>query len=459
MKLLTRIAVLLTASYGLANDRPNVLMIWVDDLRPEIGCYGVDVVQTPNLDRLAERSVRFNRAYCNIPVCGASRASVMTGLRGTPTRFTSFDTRADREAPDALPLAEAFQAAGYHTVSIGKVSHVMQDHADAWDELSRPGSGMQYATPENLELLQPPDGSGRRGWPWEVAPVEDADLSDGKNAAAGCEAIARLAHGEEPFLVAVGFHKPHLPFVAPESYWALYPTESITLPPNFATRPAAPEVAFTKWGELRSYHGMPRRGPVGADVARRLIAGYRACVSYTDAQIGRLLNQLDASGVADDTIVVLLGDHGWNLGEHGMWCKHCCFETSMRTPLVVAAPMLEGFAPGETNAITEFIDIYPTLCEITGVAAPDQLAGASFVGALRDPEHEHRAAAIGRFGIGDTIRTDRFRYTQYPDSRGKARRMLYDHHADPGEDRNLADDPAYAAVVAELSAGLAEAAN
>ncbi len=446
------VLLLLTGAAGAFADeaaRPNVLMIWVDDLRPEIRAYGVEHMETPNLDRLAERALRFDRAYCNIPVCGASRASVMTGMRGTRQRFVSYDTRAGVQVPGKVAMHKHFRHAGYTTAYYGKVFHFEDDLADGWSEGDDFYDWPGYTKPESQALFD--EEKAARGPAWEVAEVDDEDLADGRIAAAACEAIDRFANAEQPFFLAVGFYKPHLPFVAPAKYWETHPVDSARLPENYTTRPDAPWFAFTNWGELRSYHEIPKRGPVSDDAARNLVAGYRACVGFTDAQIGKVLDRLEASGEAENTVIVLLGDHGWNLGEHGMWCKHCCFETSMRSTLMIAAPSVAGFESGQsTEALTEFIDLYPTLCELTAVDPPEPLQGKSLVPVLKDAAATHREAAIGRYGVGDTIRTDRYRYSFYRTKRHGVGRMLYDHQNDPNEDNNLAEDPEHAATVERL---------
>ena len=262
--------------------------------------------------------------------------------------------------------------------------------------------------------------------------------------------LRRLAGGDEPFFLAVGFFKPHLPFVAPKKYWDLYDPDRIRLPETYHVPEGAPAQAIHNWGELRSYADIPAEGPLTDDAARNLIRGYYACVSYTDAQIGRLLDELDRLGLADDTIVVLWGDHGWNLGEHTLWCKHCCFETSMRAPLIVRAPGIEGGR--SVAALTEFIDLYPSLCELAGLPLPDHLEGRSFAPLLSNPHAPPEASAIGRYANGDTIRTDRYRYTEYSDNDGHVTaRMLYDHRLDPAEDHNIADAPDSATTVRDLS--------
>ncbi|WOO40691.1 sulfatase [Rubellicoccus peritrichatus] len=456
--LLASLLFLLPSANVAADQRPNVLMIWVDDLRPEITTFGAEGMKTPGIDQLARQSITFDRAYCNIPVCGASRASVMTGLRGTPDRFVDYTARADEDAPDAVALHELFHNNGYNTAFYGKVFHNAEDSAEAWDQTKHFKHWPGYIGEEAIQQLKEQRKKNRNGPPWEAPDVEDTETWDGKIAAATEKAIKQLATKDKPFFIATGFLKPHLPFVAPKKYWDLYPTDEITLPQNLTTRPNAPGIAFTKWEEMRKYAGMPQSGPIDPEDAQKVIAGYRACVSFIDAQIAHVLDSLEASGVADNTIIVLLGDHGWNLGEHGMWAKHCCFETSMRTPLMISAPMLEEFKAGKsTKALTEFVDIYPTLCELAGLETPKDLEGESAVSVLIDPSASHRDFAIGRFHKGDTIRTDRFRYTIFHEGTGEEiGQMLYDHSIDPAEDHNLAKEQQWQSTVRQLRRQLAD---
>ncbi|HSG72750.1 MAG TPA: sulfatase-like hydrolase/transferase, partial [Planctomycetaceae bacterium] len=236
--------------------------------------------------------------------------------------------------------------------------------------------------------------------------------------------------------LAVGFFKPHLPFIAPQKYWDLYDHDKIQLPDNYHPPKDAPKESIHNSGELRAYAGIPARGPVSEETARNLIHGYYACVSYTDAQIGKLLDELDRLELTDNTIVVLWGDHGWNLGEHTLWCKHSCYETSMQIPLIVRSP---GVKVGERRSqLIESIDLYPTLCELAGIPLPAHLAGRSFVELMQNPDAEWKTAAVGRFQNGDTIRTDRFRLTEYTKPKGEVTsRMLYDHVSDPAENFNV----------------------
>jgi iduronate 2-sulfatase len=423
--------------------KPNVLFIAVDDLRPELGCYGHAQIHSPNIDRLAATGFRFCRAYCNVPVCGASRASLMTGIRPARNRFVTYDTWAEKDAPGITTLNTHFRNHGYYSVSLGKVFHHAQDNAPGWcEEPWRPENPfLCYLLPESLEAQKRNRETNKqgRGPPYESADVPDDAYADGKLALRALADLRRLAAKHQPFFLAVGFFKPHLPFLAPKKYWDLYPAGEIKLPDNYYRPKDAPDVAIHNWGELRAYAGVPSQGPVSDEMARRLIRGYYACVSYTDAQIGKLLDELDRLGIAGNTIVILWGDHGWNLGEHTLWCKHCCFETSMRVPLVVRAPGFEGGK--STAALVEYVDVYPSLCELAGLPLPEHLEGRSFVPLMHDPDLPWKAA-IGRYVSGDTIRTDGYRFTEYANKQGKPiARMLYDHEADPGENVNVSERP------------------
>ena len=447
------VAVLL-ASAGLVraeSSRPNVLFIAVDDLRPELACYGKQHIHSPNIDRLAASGVLFEWAYCMVPTCGASRASLMTGIRPARNRFVSYQAWAEKDAPGITTLNTQFRTNGYFTKSLGKVFHNPTDNAPGWSEPAwRPKDIPWYRRPENAELHEQrqKQSSQSRGPAWESADVDDNAYADGVLAEQAIADLQRLSSGDEPFFLAIGFFKPHLPFIAPQKYWDLYDRETIHLPDNYHPPKDAPAESIHSSGELRAYAGIPSKGPVSDETARNLIHGYYACVSYTDAQIGRLLDELDRLKLADKTVVVLWGDHGWNLGEHTLWCKHSCYETSMQIPLIVRAPGIDGGQ--KRSGLIETIDLYPTLCELAGLPKPDHLQGQSFATLLRDPNAAWKTAAVGRFGNGDTIRTDGLRFTEYRDGKGKlTSRMLYDHKADHGENANVA--AAEKATAAELA--------
>ena len=447
-----------------AAPRPNVLFIAVDDLRPEISSFGVEVMQTPNLDRLAARGVRFERAYCNVPVCGASRSSLMTGIRASPKRFRKYDCYTQKDAPGAIPLNAHFKAHGYRSEAVGKIYHNRDDVLDGWDRPVHIEPRQRYMDPDNwaarVEGFK--KDKNYRGVSIEHEFAADRRHPDGANAIWSAQRIGELAAADEPFFFAVGFYKPHLPFVMPEQDWRKYePTD----PVNYFVPDNLPRGAIHQFGELRRYSDIQETGKLPLEQARNLIRGYRACVSFTDRNVGRLLDALDESGEADNTIIVLWGDHGWNLGEHAMWCKHACFETSMRTPLIIVPPKSAGVpadksadkSAGEpvargqaSQSLVEFIDIYPTLCELAGLPHPDgehpepkataQLDGASLVPLLSDPQASVRDFAVGRYGFGETIKTDRYRYTEYGVIGGEmVGNMLFDHVDDPGELVNLVD--------------------
>ena len=250
--------------------------------------------------------------------------------------------------------------------------------------------------------------------------------------------LKRLKEKDQPFFLAAGFLKPHLPFNAPKRFWDLYDRNQINMADNPFRPKDAPDNAMHNWGELRNYHGIPATGPLDDDFARTLVHGYYACVSYTDFLIGQLLNELNRLGLRENTIVILWGDHGWNLREHGMWCKHCNFETSLHSPLIVSAP---GFRYNiQSSGLVEYVDIYPSLCELTGLPKPDHLQGSSFVPLMKEPNREWKRAVISRWQKGDSIRTQRYRYTEWTDDKGNVTaRMLYDHKRDPMENINVAE--------------------
>lgn len=435
--------------------RPNILFIAVDDLRPELNCYGRSHIQSPNIDALAAGGVLFERSYCMVPTCGASRSSLMTGLRPTRNRFVNYLTRADKDAPGITTLNTHFQDNGYYTVSNGKVFHHRDDNVAGWSESPWRPSAKPYrlATSLKLQGRKNPKGKALRGPAFESADAEDDEYADGMVAVKAIDDLQRLSKQDQPFFLAVGFMKPHLPFVAPQKYWDMYDRDTIALPENSNVPKDAPAEAIHSSGELRAYHQIPAKGPVPDEIARSLIHGYYACVSFTDAQVGRVLAELNRLDLDDNTIVVLWGDHGWNLGDHTLWCKHSCFESSMHAPLIVRAPGIQGGT--KTNALTEFIDIYPTLCELAGIEKPRHLEGRSFMPLMHDVDTPWKTAAIGRFQSGDTIRTDQFRFSEYADRNGRTTsRMLYDHQNDPLENANVAEQSQYSQRVEALTTRL-----
>jgi iduronate 2-sulfatase len=430
--------------------RPNVLFIAVDDLRPQLGCYGHKQMISPNIDRLSSDGVTFLRSYCQVPVCGASRASLLTGVRPTKDRFLGYDTWAEKDLPGALSIAKHFKLNGYHTISNGKVFHHKNDCRDGWSEEPwRPkGSWLNYLLEENKKLVD--QGSNQRGPAYEAADVAENAYFDGMIADKGISDLRRLKAMDKPFFLALGFLKPHLPFNAPKKYWDMYKRQDIDLADNPFRPKGAPDAALHNWGELRAYHGIPAKGALPDELARTLVHGYYACVSYTDAQIGKVLAELERLRLRDNTIVILWGDHGWNLGEHGLWCKHCNFETSLHSPLIVRGPGIK--AGVKTNALTEYLDIYPSLCELCGLPLPGHLQGRSFVPLLSNPNLPWKKAVFSRYIRGDSVKTDRYRYTEWRRKDGKIyARMLYDHSVDLVENVNISELPENKEVVNKLS--------
>lgn len=430
--------------------KPNILFIAVDDLRPELNFYGANHIKSPNLDKLADESLVFNRAYCNIPVCGASRASLLTGARPTRHRFIDYKTIKDAEVPELTSLPLCFKNNGYTTISNGKVYHHRNDDSLAWNEIWHPQVD-NYMLDSNIEIGK----IGKtRGFPYEAAIVDDSAYKDGKIADKGIADLRKLKNQKEPFFLALGFMKPHLPFNAPTKYWDMYDVKDISLPKSYVQPESTPKLAFHGFGELRNYADVPQKGPVNDELAKTLIHGYYACVSYVDAQIGRVLSELENLGLAENTIVILWGDHGWNLGDHMLWCKHCTFETALRTPLILKVP---GKTKGKQNdAIVEYIDIYPTLCELAGIDAPAHLEGESMVsfinGGIRKKNY-----AVSKFKDAVTLVKGTLFYSEWTNNSGVAHgKMLFDHASDPLELDNLAEKEEYKETVKQLSVELRE---
>jgi arylsulfatase A-like enzyme len=428
----------------------NILFIAVDDLRPELNFYGATHIQSPNLDQLASESLVFNRAYCNVPVCGASRASMLTSMRPTRQRFIDYSSRADVDVPNAISLPKLFKQNGYTTISNGKIYHHNKDDSLAWDKKWFPkGNIRNYQLEANINKNGNANLAMGGARAFEMAEVNDTTYFDGKIAQKGISDLRQLKNKNQPFFLALGFMKPHLPFNAPKKYWDLYDRSKIKLPESYVQPKTTPKQAFHNFGELRNYGNIPRKGEISEGLAKELIHGYYACVSYVDAQIGLVLNELKRLELDKNTIVILWGDHGWNLGDHKLWCKHVTFETALRTPLIIKVP---GKTKGETtNAITEYIDIYPSLAELVGVGVPNTVEGQSFLPVLNGEQQEKDWAVIKFKDAVTLIKGDLF-YTEWTKDDGVAyARMLFDHKTDPLELDNLAEKPEYEALVKELT--------
>ncbi len=440
-------------------EKPNVLFIIVDDLRPQLACYGADGVISPNIDQLAGEGVMFTRSYCQVPVCGASRASLLTGLRPTRKRFTSFKSIADEDAPGITGLPKHFKEHGYHTISNGKVfHHYERDGAGGWSEMPwhpngwveapwyPKGNWANYLTTENLLLRD----KFTIGHAYECADVSDKAYFDGAIAEKTIVDLHRVSETEKPFFLVAGFRKPHLPFNAPKKYWDMYERSEIDLADNPFIPESAPEASLSYLWELNNYVGIPKDPPVQDSLARTLIHGYYACVSYVDAQVGKILAELDSLGLRDNTIVLLIGDHGWHLGEHGLWSKFTNYEESLRSPMIISAP---GLTAGQASSgLVEFVDLYPTLCELCDLPGPEHLEGTSLLPLLEDSNNKWEEVAFSRFRDGESVKTDRYRYTEWTDDDGEVyARMLYDHQLDPNENTNITELPENKQIVEDLS--------
>ncbi|WP_299430098.1 sulfatase [uncultured Maribacter sp.] len=428
----------------------NILFIAVDDLRPELNFYGANHINSPNLDKLASESLVFNRAYCNIPVCGASRASLLTGMRPTRHRFINYMTRADVDVSEAISLPNLLKQNGYTTISNGKIYHNNEDDGIAWNSRWFPEGNIRNYQIEKNVIENEGSGQAQGGAiSHEMAQVHDTAYFDGKIAQKGIADLRMLKNKKEPFFLALGFMKPHLPFNAPKEYWDLYDRSKIELPESYTQPKSTPQKAFHNFGELRQYNNIPKKGDVPEPLAKELIHGYYACVSYVDAQIGLVLDELKRLELDEDTIVILWGDHGWNLGDHKLWCKHVTFETALNTPLMIKVP---GKTQGtKTDAITEFIDIYPSLTELVGVEAPNTVEGQSFVPIL-DGKTQEKDWAVSKFKDAVTLIKGDLFYTEWTKDDGVAyARMLFNHKTDPLELDNLAEKPEYQDTVGELA--------
>ena len=440
--------------------RPNVLFIAIDDLRPELGCYGVKEIISPNIDRLAKRGLVFNRAYCQQAVCLPSRSSLLTGARPDTTRAWDLSTDFRKAMPKVVTLPQLFKNNGYFTTAMGKVYHHGFDDAPSWSIPTAFPKAPHGAGPRDPDAANPvalsPQG---RGPVVEIVDGPDNSLHDGELGDMAVAALKNLQGKQEPFFLAVGFIKPHLPFNVPRKYWELYDPAKIPLAPNPFYPKNAPPYAIPWGGEIRAYSGVPEGWPIKDDFARKLKHGYYAAVSYVDFQVGRILDELDQQGLTDNTIIVLWGDHGWKLGEHQAWAKHTNVENDTRAPLILAVPGMAK-AIGKTDALVEFVDIYPTLADLAGLPQPSHLEGSSFKPVLADPQRSWKSAAFSQFPrgknlMGYTMRTDRYRYTKWV-ARGNHSKVdaveLYDEQLDPQENTNVAKLPANTALLAKLDA-------
>ena len=451
---------------------PNVLFIVADDLNCAIGPYGDEIAITPNLNRLAKRGVVFHNAYCQQAVCNPSRSSFLTGLHPHHVKVDDLRKYFRETAPNGqslVTLPQCFKNNGYFCQNIGKMFHNMGDTQDrrSWsvDEVLFKGT---HAADTVFATIPPPPSTSK---PKYKAPVTespnlpDSTYRDGRITELATAAIRRRANLQQPFFLAVGFWRPHLPFVAPSKYWDLYDPKSI-LPPKPKHAPTdAPAIALHDCREIHGYGLVPARRPFPIDMTRHFRHGYYASISFLDAQVGKLLDALDESGLTENTIIVFTSDHGFHIGEHGLWGKTTNFELDARVPLIIASPSHQSRAATKTNAITELVDLYPTLADLAGIELPSsrQLDGVSIKSVMQNPQAAVKDAALTQhqqpfYGNrsnwkvwGYSIRTRRWRYTQWQDINTKKvlAEELYDHRSDPTETRNIAAERTMKEVVAK----------
>ncbi len=499
------------------SQRPNILFIAIDDLKPELGAYGNILIKTPNIDRLAKQGTTFLNNYCQQAVCGPTRASILTGMRPDNTKIWDLKTQIRKVSPNIVTLPQYLITQGYTTSGIGKVfdpRNVDEDNDKAsWstpyyktdNKYYAPGTGEpalgRYQLPATKliaekyinEAIQKGMKKGEANTyamnlirpTTESMDVPDNAYNDGANVLEAIDILSKLKNGKQPFFFAVGIAKPHLPFVAPKKYWDLYNRSDMPLAPYQQKTKNSVDVAYHNAGEIRAYSDIPAiiettsQKDFGltlpVDKQQELIHGYYAAVSYTDALVGQLLNTLDSLGLTKNTIVVLWGDHGWHLGDHNLWCKHTNFEQAAHAPLIIAAP---GMTPGKTKSLTEFVDVFPTLCDLAGVPVPSNLNGKSLVPLIKDPTASVKKYSVSQYPrsstsieterqgyaeaniMGYSLRTERYRYTVWLKNSFRTTQAfkedllvgteLYDYKLDPLETVNVASDKKYISVATAL---------
>jgi arylsulfatase A-like enzyme len=439
-------------------EKMNILFIAVDDLKPNLGCYGDTVAISPNIDKLASEATIFGNNQCQQAVCGPSRASLLTGWRPDRTQIWDLHTLIRDKNPNVITLPQYFKNNGYQTAARGKIFD-LRSVDKMHDEIS-------WTFPYEYPKIDRWIGTEERLITQNID-LPDDKFIDGEILNQSIDLLNKMSKNEKPFFLAVGFKKPHLPFVAPKKSWDKFKRDQFKLAEFREHAKNAPEFAFQPGWELRSgYDHVPPKGPISEEMQKELIHGYYACISHTDDQIGKLLHRLDELGLRENTIIVLWGDHGWHLGDHSMWCKHTNFEQATRAPLIIHSPKLKS-----SNVIyspTEFVDIFPTLCELTGLNIPENLDGKSLVPIMRKPSGRIKNYAVSQFSRkngkqnleGYSLRTDKYRYTVWLPSKVRDGALfnekdvvaheLYDYEKDPLEKVNHYNEREYGKIQNKL---------
>jgi len=462
-----------------ASRRLNVLFIAADDLRPQLGCYGDTVVKSPNIDGLAARGMVFQRAFCQQALCSPSRISLLSGRHPWTTGIYNIGPPLRSTMPDIVTLPQLFKNHGWFTRSLGKIYHIGIDDPASWSVPSWVSRKPRYGPDGTAKVkeaaqklraagIKDPDRGPQKpfyaGPAFESPDCADDDLTDGDLTREAVAALRQLAaKPDQPFFLAVGFVNPHVPWVAPKKYHDLYDPADIKVPENRYPPHGAPRYAARSGDDFYWYGNVPRDRKIDEAFGVRCLHGYMAAISYIDACVGRILGELDRLGLRDNTIVVFWGDHGYYMGEHNWWGgKHNNYEGATNAPLIIAMPGMKA-AGGKTEAIVEFVDIYPTLADLAGLEAPKGVEGTSLAPLLDDPDAAWSKSAVSEYpkggNRGTAIRTDRYRYVEWRNKSGKlVDRELYDHQVDPQENQNVADRPENAAVI-ERHAALLKASR
>ena len=507
LKIISLIIIGITVNFSLfaqkTNDkggkkRPNILFIVVDDLKPVLECYGNTDVKTPGMDKLAQEGVMFENAYCQQAVCAPSRISFFTGKRPDRTKVFDLHTHMRDMNPDIITAPQFFKSYGYTTVGLGKLMHgAKRNDPVSWSIHYKKDEKLKYAEGyscpavdkyQNPEIIKLVNQANEQNLNWrktkkllqennlypstECLDVPDDAYADGAIAEQGIRYMKNLSKKGAPFFLALGFHKPHLPFAAPKKYWDMYKEDEIKTAAFQKHSENSPAFAYHTWGELRAYSDIPNEGGLPINKQKQVIHGYWASVSYVDAQVAKVLKALKELGLEENTIVVLWGDHGWHLGDHALWCKHSNFEQATKVPFIIKAP---GYAKNKkASTMTELVDVFPTLAEYAGLKIPNYLEGKSLIPVLKNPETQIKDYAISQYFrgkniMGYSLRTKRYRLTLWLKGDFKHEDLfrnpniaaieLYDYEKDPLEKVSLANDPKYSEIKEELKTKLLKLLN
>ncbi len=498
--ILISIGLIITAllSYSFISDKPikkeqkkkpNIIFLVVDDLKPILGCYGDENLKTPAMDKIASEGLLFENAYCQQAVCAPSRISFFTGKRPDRTKVFDLHTHMRDMNPEIITAPQFFKAHGYTSVGLGKLMHGAKGNDPiSWSKRVKKDEKLKYADGysypasgkyQNPKIIAANKEAQAQGFNWkktkkylqernllpatECLDVPDDAYGDGAIASEAVRLLKKFSKTDEPFFMALGFHKPHLPFVAPKKYWDMYKREDIKESPFQKHSKNSPKYAYHTWGELRSFSDIPNEGPLNDAKQKEVIHGYWASVSYVDAQIGKVMEELKKLNLDDNTIIILWGDHGWHLGDHGLWAKHSNFEQATKVPFIIKAP---GMKKGQrTETFAELVDVFPTLVDYAGIEIPDYLEGNSLIPIMKNPKAENKDYAISQYFrgkniMGYSIRTEQYRLTLWLKGDFKhedlfrnpniAAAELYDYKNDPLETVSQANNPKYAKVYDEL---------